>query len=368
MIRIYLFIIILNLNLSTLSQSYSEDVWTKYYVPVENKIVGIWPHNSRYSDLNRMKEFRHIWGFNHVLLHTVQQMDGYRLLRDAGFDSTKIFRKIKLDSYIVDVESVPAMNTYYIDEPADEGDNLSLWKSAVDWIKNKYSTSQIVLSGYKRNDFLKDYVNSIGDNVMFSSYKHWWELLGLWVSWPEEPDQRPDWVDMKNIFGSKFNFSWIGAHKDVNEYDNLLGKAKNLGLQGVFLFQLQPHDAEVGDDNLEQFSEAAVRHNFMTKYYQQLRVYYVDGNIIQRKIIGPSYLSEIPDTYDHSSFAFEDYIVTNNRIEDYFAPTEIIAGSPFIFKIPEGKNASFSSSNKIILRPGFHAEKGSEFSASIGND
>jgi hypothetical protein len=275
---------------------------------------------------------------------------------------------MKLDSYITDVESVPEMKNYYIDEPADEGDNLQLWTSAVDWIKNKYGSSQIVLSGYKRNDFLSDYVNTIGDKVMFSSYKHWWELLGLWVSWPEEKDQRPDWADMRNRFGSKFSISWVGAHKDVSEYDDLLGKAKNLGMDGVFLYQLEPFDNEVGDENLELFSEAAVHKNFMTKYFQQLRVYYKDGNIVDRKVMGPPYISIIPTDYDHSVLLFEDYTVTNNRIEDFFAPSEIIAGSPFKFIVPGGKNASFNSNNSITLKPGFHAQRGSRFRASIGED
>ena len=32
-------------------QTYSELRWTKYYETVENKFMGIWPHDSRYEDL-----------------------------------------------------------------------------------------------------------------------------------------------------------------------------------------------------------------------------------------------------------------------------------------------------------------------------
>jgi hypothetical protein len=229
-------------------------------------------------------------------------------------------------------------------------------------------SSEIVLSGYKRNDQLKDYVNSIGDHVMFSSYKHWWEFLGLWISWPEDPDQRPDWADMENLFGPKFSFSWVGAHKDLKEYDDLLGKAKNLGLQGVFLYQLEPVEEEVGDDNLETFSDAAVKHGFQKVFFQEVKDYFVDGIFTKRKLLGPTYPNSQPAEYDHSKLIFENYAVTNNRIEDYFAEAEISAGSPFVFIIPPEKNATFNTNGSIKLKPGFHAERGSAFRASIGED
>lgn len=368
--KVNIFFILLFILLSTLlkAQTYSEDEWTKYYVPTENKILGIWPHNSRFSDLARMKELRFKWGFNNILIPRIYKMAAYELVIEAGFDSSNIVRGIKLDSYQVDVESIPKMSMYYIDEPADEGDNLTVWTSVTEWIKSGNSSAQIILSGYKRNNQLRDFVNSIGDKVMFSSYKHWWELFGLWVSWPEDPDQRSDWSDMRNRFGSKFSLSWVGAHKDISEYDDLLGKAKNLGLEGVFLYQLEPIDNEVGDDNLETFSEAATKHGFLSTYFQQIRKYYENGILVEKKLLGPVYSTAIPSEFDHSSMIFENYTVTNNRIEDYFAEINITAGDQHEFIIPSNKKSSFNSNNEIILRPGFHAQTGSEFRASIGGD
>ena len=290
------------------------------------------------------------------------------MIIEAGFDSTRIMRQMMKDTWQDDIEAVPRMNYYYIDEPADDGDNLDFWISVTDWIRENYSDPEIVISGYKRTDQLKDHVNSYSDKVMFSSYKHWWEFLGLWISWPEDPDQRPDWADMQSRFTSKFSTTWVGAHRDEKEYDDLMGKAKNLSLQGVYLYQHEPHDDEVDDSNLEKFSDAASKHGFLSTYFQQIIDFYKDGNFVERRFVGPSYVSSIPSEFDHSVLTFNDYTVTNNRIEDYFATIRIIAGGANLFRIPAEKNASFNTYDEVILKPGFHAEKGSEFRASIGRE
>lgn len=341
--------------------------WTKYYESVEGKIMGIWPHNSRYSELSRMKELRYRWGFNHILLARGRGLLDYSMIRTAGFDSLNIMRQIRPDSYVENVESIPETWSYYIDEPADLNENIIVWTNITNWVKSKYPNTKIVLSGYKRNDFLKEYVETISDNVMFSSYKHWWELFGIWISWPENPDQRADWKDMQNLFSNKFKFSWVGAHRDLGEYDDLLGKAKNLFLSGVFLYQLEP-ETEVDDNNLESFSEAATKHGFMERYYQQVRKKYQDGNLVSTQFVGPSYLGEAPDQFDHTNLVFTNYVVTNKRSENYFAENRIIAGNPNTFIIPPAKKSTLNSNNEIILKPGFHAELGSEFRAYIGKE
>jgi len=209
---------------------------------------------------------------------------------------------------------------------------------------------------------------------MFSSYKHWWlTVLGIWFSWPENPDQRSSWIDMKNRFGSKFSFTWIGAHRDFididdHEYNDLLAKAKELQLSGIYLYQLEPMESEVSDANLESFANAASIHGFSNKLYQQVRDLNNSGVFVNRKFVGPKYLSAIPETYDHSIFTFENYTVTNNRIEDYFADTKIVAGAPYFYIIPELKSSSFNSYHEIRLKPGFHAVHGSVFRAYIGDD
>ncbi|MCB9210560.1 MAG: hypothetical protein H6609_14410 [Ignavibacteriales bacterium] len=45
-----------------------ENNWVSYYKPVDNKIFGIWPHIKRYSDIERLKELKYKWGYNHIFL------------------------------------------------------------------------------------------------------------------------------------------------------------------------------------------------------------------------------------------------------------------------------------------------------------
>lgn len=349
---------------SLLGQVSHQLKWTKHYEVAEDSMIGIWPHNSRHSSLSKMKELRYKWGFNHILLARGRGLSDYNMIREAGFDSLSIMRQIRPDSFVENVESIPETWSYYIDEPADLNENIIVWEDITIWVKSKYPSTKIVLSGYKRDDFLKEYVERISDNVMFSSYKHWWKFLGFWISLPENPDQRADWTDMKNLFLNKFEFSWVGAHRDLNEYDNLLGKAKNLFLKGVFLYQLEP-ETEVDDDNLEAFSEAATKHEYLKKYYQQIREKYDNGNLIITQNVGPRYLSEIPTEFDHSSLIIKDHIVTNNRIENFFAESKIVVGYPYLFLVPTSKNAKLNSDKEILLKPGFHAKLGSEFKAYI---
>jgi len=355
-------------NVLLFGQTTYEEKWTKFYESSDNIILGIWPHNNRYTDLSKLKELKYRWGFNNVLLARSRGIKSYNMIIEAGFDSSRIMRHIRQDTYLENVEGVPEMWAYYIDEPAELGENLTVWNNITDSIKIKYPNAKIVIGGYKRDDFLKDYVHTIADKVMFSSYSHWWEFLGLWISWPENPDQRSDWADMKNLFGNKFSFSWIGAHKDLSEYDDLLGKAKNLQLNGAFLYQLEPAENEVNDSNLEKFSDAATKHGYLSTNYQQVRELSKDGIFINRKLVGPPYFSSIPEVFDHSIMTFEDYFVTNNRLEDYFAKTKIVAGEPNTYVVPQSKSSSFNSNIEIRLRPGFHAENGSEFRAYIGDE
>jgi len=349
-------------------QTIYEEKWTKYYEPIENKIMGIWPHNNRFTDVSKLKELKYRWGFNHILLARSLGLEYYNKIIEAGFDSTKIMKQIKQDTYLENIESLPQMSAYFIDEPSELGENFTVWNIITDWIKDKHPDSKIVLGGYKRNNTFKDYVNTMADNVMFTSYKHWWEFLGIWTSWPENLDQRSDWTDMQNIFGNKFSFSWVGAHKDLSEYDDLLGKAKNIQLSGVYLYQLEPFENEVDNNNLEKFSNAASNHGYLNTNWQQVRELYIGGMLINRKLMGFSYSSAIPDNFDHSIMRFEDYIVTNNRIEDYFAEAKIIVGDSYYYIVPANKNSSFNSNSEIILKDGFHSEYGSEFRANIGDE
>ncbi|MFC2084493.1 3-coathanger stack domain-containing protein [Bacteroidota bacterium] len=340
--------------------------WIDYYQPAEGKEVGIWPNFKQWADPVLLKELRLNWGFNYVLAYPDTTPRIYETILNSGYDSTRIMVKVNPEGeYTIETLSkYPASWGYYVDEPAEREYKLSWFSELKHIVNQNYPSAKLVTSGYKRNSDFRNFGN-IADIVMFSSYKHWWEFLGFWVACcPEDQDQRPDWSDMQGIFGSKFSTTWIGAHRDLNEYEDLLGKARNLGLNSVWLYQHQLPDDEL-DYNLKKFAESAHSMGFYDRYYQQVRNLYLGDSLINHQFVGFTYLNEIPTEFDHSTMVFNDYTVTNERTEDYFAHTEIVAGSPFFFIVPAGKNASFNTNNSIRLKPGFHAEKGSSFKAYI---
>jgi hypothetical protein len=337
--------------------------WYKYYTPVEGKIIGIWPHLSRWNNIERLKELKYRWGFNFLAFWSWLGKDIFENAKQLGFNpSTNIMRIVEPDNYQDAIEFNQCW-AYYLDEPADRGIPFTMVSIMKDWLKTNFANSLFVISGYKRNSDLINYVNALADKVLFSSYVHWWEILGYWVSWPEDPDQRSDWTDMKNLFGSKFSLTWINANKDLSEYEGLVGHAANLGQNGIWFYEYDP-ETEVDDNNFERFANACTTRDFLRANYQQVRDLYSDGNFISRQFVGPSY-SSIPHTFDHSNYVFSNTTVTNNRIDDYFATNILTAGFPYLFIIPSSKRSTLNSNNEIILKPGFEAQSGCEFRAYI---
>lgn len=346
----------------TVSYQYT---WTKYYVANEGKIIGVWPHNNRYTEISKLKELKYRWGFNFLVFYSGYNLAKFQMAREVFPPDENIMMQILFEDY-GRTAMFDSCWAYYLDEPADRNYGFNSVQLIKNWYSAAYPNSPFVISGYKRNSNLINFTNAFADKTTFSAYKHWWELLFWWVSCcPENPDQRSDWTDMQNLFGSKFTTTWISSQFDQAEYPQLLGHAKNLGLEGVWLYALEPYDNEADDVNLESFSNAAANNNFLTAFYRQARDIYIDENFSLRQYVGPSYESFIPANYDHSVMNFPDYEVTNNRIEDYFAGQRIVAGGENYFIIPPSKSASFNSDFEIVLKPGFHSQPGSEFRAYI---
>lgn len=158
--------------------------------------------------------------------------------------------------------------------------------------------------------------------------------------------------------------TWVGAHRDLSDYPELLGHAKNLGLQGVWLYQRQ----ELSDDdgNILRFCDAAADEGYLTRYFQQVRNEIHSGLFFRQQFVGNLYKESIPQFFDHDNHVFTDWTVTNNKNENYYAPNSITAGYPYTFLIPAAKQASLEAGKYILLKPGFSAKYGCDFRAKAG--
>lgn len=90
----------------------------------------------------------------------------------------------------------------------------------------------------------------------------------------------------------------------------------------------------------------------------------VDPNtMVDKDVLGVFYADE-----DNDLAVLHDYSVTNNDLSEevFYYQFTIEAENNFI--VPNGKIAKIESVNEIILKPGFHAEGGSQFIAKIDSD
>ena len=260
------------------------------YETAPGKIMGIWPNHSRYLTQQRMNDLKQKWGFNFLLHPRVYNQSYRNMERVAGFDDEHMMAQIVIDSYKEVIQEHGNIFAYYIDEPVKH-DHPS-YENLAKYI-NENSDAYLITGDYKRSFYLEDYAG-YADYVMFTSYKNWIYFLGFYIPWGL--DQRDSWSDMKNEYSEKFQMTWIGAHRDTLEYEQLLGHAKNLGLKGIWYFQSWDSTDEYSDYNIANFAEAAYKTGWLTKTERKFIYEYIclkpdgceksseDGWVLKRKI------------------------------------------------------------------------------------
>jgi hypothetical protein len=181
--------------------------------------------------------------------------------------------------YVYAVDSLEA-GYYFYDEPVEHdcAGNSSSWRvyslselsDARTYIETNRPDAKYVISGYKRcshNRIASGYAHI----MMYSSYHNWnsaWlptcypnmgfgdDLEAGWI--PGGDDQRGSWSDARNVYGPKFSMTWINGGGD--EYDVLMGHARNLGLNGVWMY----NSGAIDPVRLGQFCYFASKHGWLT--------------------------------------------------------------------------------------------------------
>lgn len=252
------FLIILCLLLTTFIFGQS-----KKYVPAEGKVMGIWPHNNRFVSADKLAELKNRWGFNNLLVAAIYGKNEIQLANHAGYESSNIMFQIYLPDLIADREKTLAtikgcgkIGGYYFDEPISRKQSLPDFLWLLKWLAEEgyYPHGQYILS--EINEFRAKQIDFLVDEVMYSGYGAR-EKQGL--------DQQKTWIEWQKLLGNKLSMVWISSLEDSDHYRTLFKAAKELGMRGVWFYQLEPLDAdkECGDDNFEKFCEAAVEFGFM---------------------------------------------------------------------------------------------------------
>lgn len=342
--------------------------WQELFVPKGDYKVGIWPNPDYWGNPQKLKKLRSHFGFSQVLTKPLETTELYDNAISAGYENSDIVFQMqpKYGNPDFIYSLYPEVGGYYIDEPGDDDIPMDWFNKIVSLTNQNTDSSQIMISGFKRNGDFRKFGN-LSDVVMFSSYKHWWEIFGLWLSCcPEDQDQRPDWENMASMFGAKFSTSWVGAHRDENEYDDLFGKARNLNLNGLWLYaQLLNGSESYLEANFTKFTKAGVKWNYLAIEYQAYREIAFPNLSIDIQYLGRPF-DNIPAIVQFDDYKFENYIVSNDRVEDYFAFRTITAGYNSYFIVNSNKQSSLNAPAEVRLGPGFEARKGSSFNAFIG--
>lgn len=249
-----LFIFILALN------SFAQ---TKQYVAVEGKEIGIWPHNNRFTSVEKLAELRTRWGFEKLLIAAIYGKTEFDMANKAGFKSSEINFQIYMPDLQTNKEKILStiiecgkIGAYYFDEPISRKQSLPdfLWLLKHLSEEGFYPHAQFIMS--EINEYRAKHVEFLVDEIMYSGYGAK-QNQGL--------DQQKTWTEWQRLLGNKFSMVWISSLEDVDHYRTLFQSAKALGMRGVWFYQLEPLDAdkECDNSNFEKFCEAAVEFGFM---------------------------------------------------------------------------------------------------------
>jgi len=231
-----------------------------HYENVPGRIVGIWPRWARYENVQRLIQLRDTLGFNYLLTMLGYPYDN---VISAGYNTSNLVGgglDVVIGGYSEAVQSRPALWGYYTDEPITNHGfpvGMHMMELASNWFRTYYPNSKF-MSG-ETTISTADYIDHSVDVIFCTRYCIDGDYFCFY------PDQRPLWTDFRNNFGNKFSMTWIGAHKDLSQYEDLIGHATNLGLQAIWLYQELDATDDYSNNNVETFSYYAWRWGWLRR-------------------------------------------------------------------------------------------------------
>lgn len=262
---------------STSSITIEVDVWAfQEYINSPGFSLAISPKFDWLTNNSYISLLRNTYGFSRFMtVHDyipIAESNGYPLSNIiAGVDAH--FPQQVINSYNQSGTRGPC-GFYYADEPDhvptsffNELGQQIIPYSAIDsvnkfvnYIRGKYPqpNSKIIIGETTVNSTTK--FDEIVDFVTITWYGdpiNFWPILSK--------DQRDRWTEF-NSFGNKFNYLWISGASDRGEMDQLMGHARNLNKNNLWLYA-----GEMGMSNeaywdaIYEFSYYAFIHSFLTR-------------------------------------------------------------------------------------------------------
>ena len=233
------------------------------YEPVAGKIVGIWPHENKLRSTEKLNELKDRFGFNYILIAAPYGEEWLQNVRKSKYDFDHVMKQLYYGDLVNrpewfwnNIEITGKVWAYYFDEPISrEFSYIGVTKLMTALIKKEYYPHAQFIFG-ELDEKKAILFNNIAEVLMFSGYGSQ-EKSGF--------DQKQTWNEWRNYLGPKLSMCWISTLEDSLEYRTLLQTAKELNMDGVWLYQYEPLDAkgETSNANLQKFCEAAAKFGFL---------------------------------------------------------------------------------------------------------
>lgn len=241
-----------------------------HYEPKSGYTLGIWPHNFWENDINKFNQLRTKWGFTKYFLSRDQTIFNRAISPQVGFLRNNIWVGINENDYLSRTEFFGTVGAYYIDEPESKnGVSISTFNNINNVINARTNGTLFITGDTEPVSCLDPYVN-IADYVMCTSYDYGYLIAGcVYAWWPVQPDQRVLWADFKLRYGTKNKVNWIGAHKDQDEFGELISAERAFNTNELWLYDLQNSTEVV----VENFCKIAYNYGYLRRYMQKITVY-----------------------------------------------------------------------------------------------
>lgn len=242
----------------------TEHFWIlEKYENVPGKIVGIWPTWERWGNVQRLKQLKDTLGFNYMFTYLGWPYDK---VVAAGYTMSNLLGGLALTGYVEASQSRPPLWGYYIDEPiSHQKGTVSQVEAWTNFLGANFPYS-IRIAG-ENTESNADLINHTVDLITCTRYDNYPE----WY----DPDQRSLWTNFREHFNAQFDMVWIGAHKDLSQYDDLIGHARNLGIPEIWLYQHEDSTDHYSNNNVGTFAYYAWKWGFLKRVEREW-VYYYD--------------------------------------------------------------------------------------------
>jgi len=265
------------------------DVWVfEKYEARAGKEFGILPHPYRQyaggsGDSNRIQKLNELkskWGFNYILA-SIGNYETIMAIVNAGFPISSNFMGGILcnqegKNNVLNIGNGLSANTYfwayYTDEPSSE-QNVSEWElfTLDTLVKNQRPNS---LFGFGETwmgavtKYTNTYYRTRPNYVMCTKY--------FYDELEQNRDQRGRWDDFRNGLQGTFSKTWIAAHKDGSEFNDLLSYCRNYNISPWF-YQLQDFE-DASEIMISSHCYNGYLTNFLRRYEKKfIYVYYYIG-------------------------------------------------------------------------------------------